>query len=119
MPQNHRAILEEYSVPFLDQMIAVLTAVTIVCYALYAMGVGDAEDARLQWTIPFVLYGVLRYLYLVYHRRSGRTTRRQSSGGIGLCKSTPCSGWWLAYSDYTPNRGIGTLLKETRAWQRI
>ncbi len=68
---DHRAILKEYSLPFLDQMIAVLTAVTVVCYALYAMGVGGAEDARLQWTIPFVLYGVLRYLYLVYHRGQG------------------------------------------------
>lgn len=67
---NHRAILAEYSVPFLDQMIAALTAVTIVCYALYAMGVG-AEGAQMQWTIPFVLYGVLRYLYLVYHRGQG------------------------------------------------
>jgi len=67
---DHRAILEEYSVPFLDQMIAVLTAVTIVCYALYAMGVG-AEGTQMQWTIPFVLYGVLRYLYLVYHRGQG------------------------------------------------
>ena len=43
---DHRAILEEYSEPFLDQMIAVLTAVTVVCYALYAMGVGDAEKTR-------------------------------------------------------------------------
>ena len=68
---DHRAILEEYSVSFLDQVIAVLSAVTVVCYALYAMGVGGAADARLQWTIPFVLYGVLRYLYLVYHRGQG------------------------------------------------
>ena len=64
---DHRSILEEYSVPFLDQMIAVLSAVTMVCYALYAMGM----DAQMQWTIPFVLYGVLRYLYLVYHRGLG------------------------------------------------
>ena len=65
---DHRSILEEYSVPFLDQMIAVLSAVTMVCYALYAMGM----DAQMQWTIPFVLYGVLRYLYLVYQPRAGR-----------------------------------------------
>ncbi len=64
---DHRAILDEYSTPFLDQMIAILTAVTIVCYALYAMG----EGGQMQWTIPFVLYGVLRYLYLVYHRGLG------------------------------------------------
>lgn len=68
---DHRAILDEYSVPFLDQMIAVLTAVTMVCYALYAMGMNDAEGVQMQWTIPFVLYGVLRYLYLVYHRGQG------------------------------------------------
>ena len=68
---EHRAILEEYSLPFLDQMISVLTAATLVCYALYAMGVGDGKGAQMQWTIPFVLYGILRYLYLVYHRGHG------------------------------------------------
>ncbi len=70
---QHRAILEEYSLPFLDQIISVLTASTLVCYALYAMGVGDEAGmgARMQWTIPFVLYGVLRYLYVVYHQGQG------------------------------------------------
>lgn len=68
---DHRAILEEYSLPFLDQMISALTASTLVCYALYAMGVGDGKGAQMQWTIPFVLYGMLRYLYLVYHRGHG------------------------------------------------
>ena len=64
---EHRSILEAYSLPFLDQLISVLTASTLVCYALYAMGVG----ARMQWTIPFVLYGMLRYLYIAYHVGSG------------------------------------------------
>ncbi len=70
---DHRAILEEYSLPFLDQIIAVLTASTLVCYALYAMGVGDETGVgvRMQWTIPFVLYGLLRYLYVVYHQGGG------------------------------------------------
>lgn len=70
---DHRAILEEYSLLFLDQIIAVLTASTLVCYALYAMGVGDETGvgARMQWTIPFVLYGILRYLYVVYHQGEG------------------------------------------------
>lgn len=70
---HHRAILEEYSLPFLDQIISVLTASTLVCYALYAMGVGDETGmgTRMQWTIPFVLYGVLRYLYVVYHQGQG------------------------------------------------
>jgi len=71
---DHRAILEEYSLPFLDQIISVLTSATLVCYALYAMGVGDNTGAvhyPMQWTIPFVLYGILRYLYVVYRRGDG------------------------------------------------
>jgi len=66
-----RAILEEYSIPFLDQVISVLTSATLVCYALYAMGVGEGTGRQMQWTIPFVLYGVLRYLYLVYRKGDG------------------------------------------------
>ncbi len=65
---EHRASLDAYSLPFLDQVISVLTSATLVCYALYAMGVGDgaASSRHMQWTIPFVLYGILRYLYVVY-----------------------------------------------------
>ena len=67
-----RAILAEYSVPFLDQIISVLTSATLVCYALYAMGVGEAAESRqMQWTIPFVLYGIIRYLYLVHLEGKG------------------------------------------------
>jgi 4-hydroxybenzoate polyprenyltransferase len=68
-----RSILAQYSVPFLDQIISILTSATLVCYALYAMGVGEGiETARqMQWTIPFVLYGILRYLYLVYQEGEG------------------------------------------------
>jgi 4-hydroxybenzoate polyprenyltransferase len=70
---KHRSILEAYSLPFLDQLISVLTASTLVCYALYAIGVGDSMGigSRMQWTIPFVLYGMLRYLYIAYHVGSG------------------------------------------------
>ncbi len=70
---QHRAILAEYSLPFLDQIISVMTASTLVCYALYAMGVGDQTGmgSRMQWTIPFVLYGILRYIYVVYHQGKG------------------------------------------------
>lgn len=69
---QHRAILDEYSIPFLDQIIAVLTSAALVCYALYAMGVGESQTGRhMQWTIPFVLYGLLRYLYVVYQRGAG------------------------------------------------
>ena len=69
----HRAILAEYSVPFLDHITAILTSATLVFYALYAMGVGEGDGMarQMQWTIPFVLYGILRYLYVVYRRRDG------------------------------------------------
>lgn len=69
---QHRAILDEYSLQFLDQIIAVLTSAALVCYALYAMGVGEHQTGRhMQWTIPFVLYGILRYLYVVYQLGAG------------------------------------------------
>ncbi len=70
----HRAILKEYSVPLLDQVVSVITSAALVCYVLYAMGVGESgatSSHQMQWSIPFVLYGILRYLYLVYQRGSG------------------------------------------------
>ena len=68
----HRSILPEYNVPFLDHIAAILTSATLVFYALYAMGVGEEESGRqMQWTIPFVLYGIFRYLYVVYRHRDG------------------------------------------------
>ena len=72
--ERHRATLGEYTLPFLDQVISILTSGTLICYALYAMGVGEdpgQADRNMQWTIPFVLYGVLRYLFLVYRREEG------------------------------------------------
>ena len=70
---SSRSILAEYSIPFLDQIISILTSATLVCYALYAMGVGEGLETsrQMQWTIPFVLYGILRYLYLVYREGEG------------------------------------------------
>ncbi|MBM3280036.1 MAG: decaprenyl-phosphate phosphoribosyltransferase [Candidatus Handelsmanbacteria bacterium] len=69
---QHRATLGQYGLAFLDQLIAVLTTSALVCYALYATGVGDSQTgAHMQWTIPFVLYGLLRYLYVVYHMGGG------------------------------------------------
>ena len=71
---GHRHILAVYSLPFLDQIISILTASTLVCYSLYAMGVGDSEkliSKNMEWTIPFVLYGLLRYLFVVYEKGRG------------------------------------------------
>lgn len=70
----HRPILAEYSAYFLDQMIAVVTTSTLVCYALYTMDPAvhqKLRTARLPLTIPFVLYGIFRYLYLVHRKEGG------------------------------------------------
>ena len=71
---SHRRVLEHYSPYFLDQMIAVVTASTLICYALYTMS-GDTVEklgtSKLIYTIPFVLYGIFRYLYLVHQKEEG------------------------------------------------
>lgn len=75
---NHRTVLTEYSMTFLDQMISVATACTVIAYALYT--ISDETVARfgtknLIFTIPFVIYGIYRYLYLTYHKQtSGNPT---------------------------------------------
>ncbi len=71
---DHRPILEEYSPQLLDQMIAVVTASTLMAYALYTMAPETQTKlgtTRLPLTIPFVLYGIFRYLYLLYRRDLG------------------------------------------------
>ena len=70
----HRPILAEYSESFLDQMVAVVTASTVTAYALYTMSPETVAKFHTRWlpaTLPFVLYGIFRYLYLVYQRRLG------------------------------------------------
>jgi 4-hydroxybenzoate polyprenyltransferase len=69
-----RAILKEYSLPFLDQMIAIVTGATVVAYALYAFSPEVAQKLHTEHmglTIPFVLFGIFRYLYLVHQRGVG------------------------------------------------
>jgi 4-hydroxybenzoate polyprenyltransferase len=67
---NHRQILKEYSLPMLDQMITIVTAATFMSYSLYTFQ-GPTGNHRLMLTIPLVLYGMFRYLYLVYMRMEG------------------------------------------------
>jgi 4-hydroxybenzoate polyprenyltransferase len=71
---DHRPSLGEYSPALLDQMIAVVTASTVLAYALYTESqetLSKFQTKNLGFTIPFVLYGIFRYLYLVYQRREG------------------------------------------------
>ena len=71
---RHRPTLAEYTPELLDQMIAVVTASTVTAYALYTMSpetVGKFHTSLLPATLPFVLYGIFRYLYLLYRRQLG------------------------------------------------
>ncbi len=75
----HRPILGEYSSYLLDQMIAVVTASTVMSYALYTISertVQEVGSNRLMYTIPFVLYGIFRYLYLVHQKNQGAAPDR-------------------------------------------
>ncbi len=70
---EHRKILGEYSPYLLDQMIGVVTASTLIAYTFYCISPETVQkfgSDRLGLTVPFVLYGIFRYLYLV-HRRDG------------------------------------------------
>jgi len=71
---THRPILGEYSPHFLDMMMAVVTAATVMSYVLYTMDpetVGRFHSRRLIYTSVFVLYGIFRYLYLIHQKASG------------------------------------------------
>jgi len=71
---DHRTSLREYSPYFLDQMIAVLTASTVVAYAIWTASpevIHKLGTDKLYLTIPFVLFGIFRYLYLVHQREEG------------------------------------------------
>lgn len=72
---GQRGVLAQYSPVFLDQMINVVTASTVVCYALYAVAPETAAKhggRTLLATVPLVLFGIFRYLYLVYQRQEER-----------------------------------------------
>jgi 4-hydroxybenzoate polyprenyltransferase len=71
---GHRKILEEYSPYLLDQMISVVTASTLLAYAFYTVSpetVAKFGTDRLGLTLPFPLYGIFRYLYLVHQKEGG------------------------------------------------
>ena len=71
---SHRASLANYSLPFIDQMLSTLAGATVVAYSLYTISDDTLKHygtRNLFWTLPFVVYGLFRYLYLIYHRSEG------------------------------------------------
>jgi len=100
----HRAILKEYDLGFLDQMTTVLAACTIVTYTMYTVADDTARkfgtDNLLVWTVPFVVFGLARYLLLVQKQRGGGSPTRVLLGGDSLFVANAL-GWlgavvWIA-----------------------
>lgn len=70
----HRASLADYTVPLLDQMMSICAACIILAYGLYTVSKETVEHVgsdHLKFTVPFVVYGVFRYLFLVHKRGAG------------------------------------------------
>ncbi|MDX6637644.1 MAG: hypothetical protein QOJ01_1155 [Solirubrobacterales bacterium] len=68
-----RPVLEHYSIPFLDQMVAMVTATAVISYVIYAVN-SPLIGSKMLATAPSVVYGVFRYLYLIYDREDTRST---------------------------------------------
>jgi len=71
---SHRVALGKYSVELLDQLIAVVASATLMSYCLYTISertVAEMGSTRLMYTIPFVIYGLFRYLYLMHRQGHG------------------------------------------------
>jgi 4-hydroxybenzoate polyprenyltransferase len=72
--QGHRASLESYSLPFLDMMMGISGATAVVTYSLYTLAPETAArvgSLYLVLTVPWVMYGIFRYLYLVHQQEEG------------------------------------------------
>lgn len=69
---NHRKVLEGYTIPLLDQYLTIVSATTIAAYSLYTFSAPNLpENHFMMLTIPFAIYGILRYLYLVQIKHVG------------------------------------------------
>lgn len=68
----HRAILAEYTIPFLDQLIGLVTASMVMSYSLYTFSAPNLPaNHAMMLTIPLVMYGMFRYLYLIHVKKEG------------------------------------------------
>jgi 4-hydroxybenzoate polyprenyltransferase len=71
-PSSHRKVLDGYSLDLVDQLITIVSATTIIAYSLYTFSAPNLpENHAMMLTVPFVLYGVFRYLYLIKMKNAG------------------------------------------------
>jgi 4-hydroxybenzoate polyprenyltransferase len=70
--KTHRRVLDGYSIALLDQLITIVSGTTIVAYSLYTFTAENLQSSfAMMLTIPFVMYGIFRYLYLIQVKQSG------------------------------------------------
>ncbi|MHB9031436.1 MAG: decaprenyl-phosphate phosphoribosyltransferase [Anaerolineae bacterium] len=82
---NHRAILGSYTLEFLDDMLALVTTATVVAYSIYTFAAPNVpQNGAMMLTIPFVLYGIFRYQYLVRNKNLGGAPEDIALGDIPL-----------------------------------
>ncbi|MEX2447519.1 MAG: decaprenyl-phosphate phosphoribosyltransferase [Solirubrobacterales bacterium] len=80
---SSRPVLEHYSLPFLDQMVALVTTGTVISYSIYAVD-SPIIGNEMMWTIPPMVYGIFRYLYLIYDRADDRSIASMVSKDRGM-----------------------------------
>jgi hypothetical protein len=69
---SHRKVLDGYTIPFLDQLITIVSSTTVVAYSLYTFSAPNLPvNHTMMLTIPFALYGIFRYLYLIQVKNYG------------------------------------------------
>jgi len=78
-----RPVLEHYSLPFLDQMVSLVTTGTVLSYAIYTVN-SPLIGSEMMFTIPPVVYGIFRYLYLIYDRSDDRSMAQIVAGDRGI-----------------------------------
>lgn len=93
----HRRVLEHYSPVLLDKMIGITAAGLIMSYSLYTMNpdtIRIHNTPNLIYTVPFVMYGVFRYIYLLHHQSGGGDPSRDLASDRHML--TVVGGWLLA-----------------------
>jgi 4-hydroxybenzoate polyprenyltransferase len=80
---SSRPVLEHYSLPFLDQMVSLVTTGTVISYSIYTVN-SPLIGSQMMLTIPPVVYGIFRYLYLIYDRSDDRSMAQIVAGDRGI-----------------------------------
>ncbi len=110
---EHRKILEEYSVNFLDLMLGVTATMTLMSYVMYTVSPSTATNLgtdKLFYTIPIVVYAIFRSLYITYIKNTSHNPTKAILTDISVLVSGLC--WFLLVAFlmyYDPNFGIPGL----------